>query len=209
MSAPNYALRNAKRYFIIEEPEDADYWFWNDTKEDIANIAVEKHGFQWLENEDWRKKIGRSDRLDSYPADALECYFEVEKKDKFNGVWRATLVPIVRSGYYQHACLDFYIELRTEYGDDLENEDALNKDVIAETINDYYEYLRDYEQEDPTTGDAFELMDLVDSVLADAIEKFYAWAEDCGIDEYTKAWQGSNGEARYTNLSEIKRKAAA
>lgn len=207
MGAPNFALRNAKRYFIIEEPEEADYWFWDDAREEITHIAVDKHGFEWLENDELRNKIARRDSLNSYPAEALPCYFEVERRDKFDGLWRATLVPMLRGGYYNGACLDFYIHLRTEYGEDLENEDALNKDVVSEVVCDYFDYLRDYENTETNASDMADMLDLIDSILADAIDKFYEWAEDCGIDEYAKAWQGSNGEAGYTNLSEIKRKA--
>lgn len=207
MGAPNFALLNTKRYFIIEEPENAEFWFWNDVKEQLADKAVEL-GFEWLENDEYRKQVGRKSNIcRDYCAEALPVYFQVERKDKFDGLWRATLVPLVRNGYYANANLDFYIVLRTEYGEDLENEDALNKDVISEVICDYFDYLRDYENTETTAGDMADLMDLIDDVLAGAIDKFYEWADKSGVDEYVKAWQASNGEAAYTNISEIKRKA--
>ena len=56
-------------------------------------------------------------------------------------------------------------------------------------------------------GDGTELLKQIDEIIAKATDKFYEFAENCGIDEYAKAWQASNGEAGYTNLSEIKRKA--
>ena len=111
MGAPNFALRNAKGYFIIEEPEDADFWWAHETNDYLAEKAVE-HGFEWLENDEWRKEIERcSDICRDYCATALECLYETSFTDKFGYTWRATLVPLVRSGYYAHACLDFYIEL--------------------------------------------------------------------------------------------------
>lgn len=207
MGAPNFALRNAKRYFIIEEPEDAEFWWVHDTNDYLAEKAVE-HGFEWLENDEWRKEIERcSDICRDYCATALECLYETHFTDKFGGYWKASLVPLVRSGYYAHACLDFYIELRTEYGENLKNEDATNVEVLKDVIMDYFEYLKNYEGKEIAAGDGTELLKQIDEIIAKATDKFYEFAEDCGIDEYAKAWQASNGEAGYTNLSEIKRKA--
>lgn len=208
MGATNFALRNAKRYFIIEEPEDADYWFWNDAKEDITNIAVNKHGFQYVENDEWPKKIaGKSSIGNDYCTSALPCYIEESFFDKYDNEWRATIVPLVRSGYYQHACLDFFIELNMGNWEDLDNEDAYNAETLKSVIADYLAYQRDIRDEDVQAGEGTELLKNIDEIIANVTNKFYAWAEDTGIDEYAKAWQGSNGEAGYTNLSEIKRKA--
>ena len=210
MSAPNFALRNAKRYFIIEEPEDADYWFWNDTKEDIANIAVNRHGFEWLENDDIRKQIERQDNLSgSYYAQTLPCYIEKEYTDQLGNTWSAMLVPMVRNGYFAHACLDYYIRLSSpDEMYTLDNEDVYETKYVGAFIEDFCSWDAQY-------GDEYKTDDMVTigvqlSRLVKSLEdQFYAWAEDCGIDEYAKAWQCSNGEAGYTNLSEIKRKAAA
>jgi len=208
MGAPNFALRNAKRYFIIEEPEDADYWFWNDAKEDITNIAVDKHGFQWLENDDLRKEIERGDSLSrSYCAETLQCYVEQEYKDKLGNTWRAMLVPMLRSGYYTGAWLDFYISLHSpDETYTLIGQDVYETKYVGAFVEDYCEW--DSQYGDYYTTDDMVTIGLQLTRLVEQLEStFYEWAEDCGIDEYAKVWQGSNGEAGYTNLSEIKRKA--
>lgn len=207
MGAPNFALRNAKRYFIIEEPEDADYWFWNDAKEDLTNMARER-GFEWLENDEWKKQIERkSDICRDYCAEALPVFTEEEFMDRYDNTWNVTLVPLVRSGYYAHACLDYYIKLNAGHWEDLENEDVYCAETLKSVIADYLEYQRDCRGEDIEAGEGTELLKKVDELIAKVTERFYEWAENTGIDEYAKAWQGSDGVAGYTNLSEIKRKA--
>lgn len=194
MATRNFYLRNAKRYFVAPEQECEDYDFVID---DLSCVASGT-GFEWCNNREWLREVEKkANRLRDYYGCAIPYYYECEKKDKFGGVWRVTIVPLLRSGYYAGANLDFHIELRTEYGEDLYNEDALNKDVLAETINDYYEYLRDYECIDITSGDAFDLMDLIDEITEQATDKFYEFAVATHWDEYGCLGTFSNGEAIY------------
>ena len=194
MSARNFYLRNANRYFVAPEEECEDYDFVIDDLSCVASGTC----FEWCNNREWLREVEKkANRLRDYYGCAIPYYYECEKKDKFGGVWRVTIVPLLRSGYYAGANLDFHIELRTEYGEDLYNEDALNKDVLAETINDYYEYLRDYECIDTTSGDAFDLMDLIDEITEQATDKFYEFAEATHWDEYGCLGTFSNGEAIY------------
>lgn len=194
MATRNFYLRNAKRYFVAPEQECEDYDFVID---DLSCVASGT-GFEWCNNREWLREVEKkANRLRDYYGCAIPYYYECEKKDKFGGVWRVTIVPLLRSGYYAGANLDFHIELRTEYGEDLYNEDALNKDVLAETINDYYEYLRDYECIDITSRDAFDLMDLIDEITEQATDKFYEFAVATHWDEYGCLGTFSNGEAIY------------
>jgi hypothetical protein len=99
--------------------------------------------------------------------------------------------------------------LNAGYWEDLENEDAYCVNTLKSVIADYLGYQRDCRGEDVQDGEGTELLKKVDELIDKVTNKFYKWAEDTGIDEYAKAWQAGNGEAGYTNLSEIKRKKEA
>lgn len=204
MATRNFYLRNAKRYFVAPEQECEDYDFVID---DLSCVASGT-GFEWCNNREWLREVEKkANRLRDYYGCAIPYYYECEKKDKFGGVWRVTIVPLLRSGYYAGANLDFHIELRTEYGEDLYNEDALNGDVHDEVINDYLDYLRDYENEEPTEQDAMAIKDALAKLIEEAIGKFYEFAEATGWDEYISGGTFSNGEGVYINKTKLAEKA--
>lgn len=205
MATRNFYLRNANRYFVKETDEcciDESY------EMDELSWLAEEHGFEICTNENWLNEIERkANDIRDYYATALHCYYECELRDQFDGVWKVGIVPLVRSGYYTGANLDFNISIRTEYGEDLYNEDALNGDVHDEVINDYLDYLRNYENEEPTEQDAMAIKDALAKLIEEAIGKFYEFAEATGWDEYISGGTFSNGEGVYINKTKLAEKA--
>lgn len=212
MSAPNFCLRNANRYFIAPEPEEEySEFFYDDLKEDATYVAKE-HGFEGIGGDMYKQYLreveGKSNgAYNDYYATALPCSFECSRTDKYDGSWECELIPLIRSGYYAGANLDFYIKIIDPTGEHMENVDALNGAVHEDVINDYLHYLEDYEDQELDGSDAYAMKEIVDDLIEQATSKFYEFAEATGWDEYARAGLFSNGEAIYTNLSEIKRKA--
>lgn len=214
MSAPNFYLRNAKRYFVATEPseEDENYsHFWFDELQDYLAETAEELGFEAITNKAFVKEYQQHHvnayGMRDYCGSIVPACFECDENDWYDGYWRVRLIPVVRSGYYSGAVLDFCIELRTEYGEDLYNEDVFSGDVLDDEINCYFEWLRENEGKVIEESEYYKLKDLIEGLIERATAKFYEFCEASGLDEYVKAWQCSNGEAGYTNLSEIKRRA--
>lgn len=209
MSAPNFYMRNAKRYFVLDNEQIEDMGDWQDTLTFLCDTAYDL-GFDMLTNKDYVKEIeGRNnDNYRDYYGSVIPCVYEQSFDDKWKGTWIVELVPLFRNGYWEGGCLDYSIRLWTGYGDNVWNDEATNMDSLRKyEVNDYLNYLKDYEGKEIDELEIAILMEQIQRLIEDAVNKFYEFAEATGIDEYAKAWQASNGEAGYTNLSAIKRRA--
>lgn len=209
MATRNFYQRNADRLFVYEQPDEENYyddWFEGATN-DLHDVALDCH-FVPCYSEHWNEGIERSaNNLHDYYASALYCYFEQGVLDKYNNKWKVTLVPLLRSGYYADACLDYYIEVECGYWETLKNEDAYSTETLKSVIADYLGYQRDCRDEDVQEGEGTELLKLVDDMIAKAVEKFYEFAEESGLEEYICGGQFSNGEAVFLNKTELEKRA--
>lgn len=209
MSAPNFYLRNAKRYFVAKENDEEENHFWFiDTKDYLADIAASV-GINPFPYEGTLKEVEQkaNDNTQYYYASALHNCYEQTYTDKFGNVWTCYMYPCLRQGYYSGAVLDYYIELMTpDETYTLDNEDVFSSKYVGEFVKDYCTWDAQY-GEDYTTEDKVAIAAQLASLIENAERKFEEFAEASGLDEYAKAWQASNGEAGYTNLSEVKRKA--
>ena len=141
MSAPNFYQRNANRLFVIEPEQCEDMGLWQDTMTDLTDIAME-HGFEHNNNSYIRGFMHES-YGSSYHASQFGCMWRESIEDKLGNYWNVHLVPVIRSGYFAGACLDFCIELTSECSDVLNDEDVFNGNAIEDTIDDYLHWLQD------------------------------------------------------------------
>lgn len=200
MATRNFYLRNADRYFVKETDECC---FDEVYEMDELSWLAEEHGFEICTNENWVREIERkSNNLRDYYATALHCYYECECRDQFDGTWRVGIVPLVRGDYYTGANLDFYITLRTEYGEDLHNEDVFNIDRLKDCVADYLYSLDNFAE-----GDGCKVLGVISKLTEEAIGKFYEFAEATGWDEYILWGTFSNGEGVYINKTKLAEKA--
>lgn len=205
MATRNFWLRNAKRYFVAAPDEDDDpIWWYEDLTINLQGVA-EHVGFEKYISKCYSEYLSKVERRNE--ASSIKCVYEQSQDDIWQGSWECELIPLVRSGYYSGAVLDFAIKVVSPTGEELTDSDVLNGNCIEELVHDYAEYLTDYEGEEVTEGQQMTLFENVRGLIEQVTNKFYEFAEQSGLDEYALKGVFSNGEDVYVNLSEIKRKA--
>lgn len=174
----------------------------SDLKEQLHDTACEV-AFEPCYNEYWSDEIERKvNNMRDYYGETFWCYYEAKYKDKECNTWTAEIVPIIRGGYYANANLDFYIQLHSPYGDDIENEDVMSKETVEDLIADYVRH-ENVDEELFNVTDVAELFDNVNLIIKQAVDKFYEFAESSGLDEYICRGEFGNGEAFYLNKTEL------
>lgn len=113
MGAPNFCVRNASEHFIVQYPEDENPFFREDF---IDNLKYEiNQAFKdCLVDVDW--SIDDMER--SYPAEQfclIRSGITGYKQD-----YAVLLKPVIRSGYYDHAVLDWECVYENPEGDEYE-----------------------------------------------------------------------------------------
>lgn len=202
MSAPNFCIVNAKRYFTYETQDDYDYDYYYLRK--MIEQTARDNGWETIGNNDYLRRVEGSGRYDhSYPASAIPVYRERSFKDRRNNLWTITIVPLLRSGCYSGATLDFYIELEDPY-DRLENQDVLNQQTIREEILAWKEYIDEYLDEPPIeSAEACELEKHIVDTLTEIIADFNQLGEQTCSNELLLGGIFSNGEAVYVNKTKL------
>lgn len=204
MSAPNFYARNAKRLFVHDTDEcciDEDFELC-----ELEDLAREKGWSSTLNTilEGDARRIANKGHGDYY-ATLIPYFFSQRAKDCFDGEWRVTIVPLIRSGYYAGGCLDYFVMVEDPTGVELYDEDVYNSKSVHETMTEYLDYLRDYEEREVGTCAIMSLGELFMTALGAAENKFYEFAEATGWDELICKGIASNGEAFYINKSELER----
>lgn len=208
MSAPNFYIKNATRYFVADEQDTCELidCFFDDMKDDLKEVARSIEGFDPCSDESIPEvaKQSMNDGCRDYYAVPLGVYCECRYEDIHRNVWWCIMYPFLRSGYWSGAVLDYHIQLGCSNGDRLMNEEVKDTASLVGLIERYADFSAEWGSAYKTEEKVAVAMNLL-GLVKYAEDKFYEFAEASGLDEYAKAWQGSNGEAGYTNLSEIKR----
>ena len=156
---------------------------WYETKEFLCD-SLKEAGFEEDTAHDSYKRQNHS-----YPAETLNCSLDVEIADT-----TCYLIPLLVSGYYEGASLDFDILCRY-YGEDiwLSEYDDIN-DFVAEIISNNT-------GEEEGSDEFNRLLNNGVSAVKSAIEKFNQAAATC-TKAYNRSASFSNGETMYTPVNQ-------
>ncbi len=188
MGTANFYNKNASKYFIIEnnsgDEEENDF-------DDTLDLTIDglKESFQELANESKRDVyFGKIDFDDNrnFSGQALCKY-----SDSFtfcNSNLEVSIIPIIRSGYYTGANLDYDIEFKIDYDEYTE---------ISEVINHIREYGSNVFK--LNIGNCEKRLNELESNMINEVEKVFA--------DFTEQYQCigrfSNGEALYEKFTDL------
>jgi hypothetical protein len=179
MSTPNFANRNASKYFVLEIEDDFEY---DMQKEDIQYYLSE-HGYE---------------EMDSRPHDDNRSYPSViiaqKSVEKYFGDFSVEIIinVLIRSGYYAGVNLDWEIEIETPY--DKYNDEIPEKDWIIDQFEDEG-YSRGF-----GTIQSKNVLNFIDKTIIQLSEET---EEHLGklTETYVRTALFSNGEAIYEKVS--------
>jgi len=178
MSAPNFAITNASRYFVVEANESWEY-------EDILACIQDAFRTQKWENEICFSNENKSDDNRSYPG-IIFGYLSASKYYERVGEANVIIELVLRSGYYEAANLDYEIRYEVE-GIEYDNPQDVNVLHVAnlppKQAKLYNRWIANWMED--TTGK-----------MTSKIEAIYSRFSE----QYIRTALFSNGEAIYSKI---------
>ena len=200
MSTPNFALKNASRYFVVGMPvyytqEDIDE---NGLDQDLLGqydeLSTECHYDDDKQNVAYELKAKGWDAIDEYDGDrSYPTHFFAQKAESF--FCGDTPIDIIiqagcTSGYYEAANFDWFVKVRVDCDDS-----ALYEPDELEA----YDVIRDnwYGNKGLSTIHASRIIKKINAIIDELKnEAELAFSMYCDEEMY-RTWIASNGEAGY------------